>query len=181
MLRSSISNHNIEKVEFLPDEIMIYVSRDWCNTALRYLRKYEYYGDLLDRLDYSLSIRNVDGRENYPVHRYILMAAGDIKKLVSICGGETLCCNFPYNYEDIANTFLEDKLGTLKSNIEILMDEDMVDDVFKIIDDLDDEYLIKLALIYVKYLYNKKMEAIIDEINVSRKRVLGIINRKLYL
>ena len=180
MLRSIVSNHNIEKVELLPDDIMLYVSRDWCNSTLTRLRKYEYYGELMDKLDYLLSLKNTGARENHPNPRYILLSVGDIKKLISLCGGETFCCNFPYNYDDISLHFLEDTLGSFKLEIEILMNKNNIDDILMMIDNLEDEYLMKLSLIYAKYLYNKKMDAMIEEINVSKRRVLGIINGRLY-
>jgi len=180
MLRSIVSNHNIEKIELLPDDIMLYVNRNWCNSSLARLREYEYYGELIDRLDYLLSLRNNDTRGNYPNPRYILLSAGDIKKLVSLCGGETLCCNFPYNYDEIAMHFLDDTLGVFKLEIEIMMDKNMIGDILMMIDNLEDEYLMMLSLIYVKYLYNKKMDAMIEEINVSKRKVLGLINGKLY-
>ena len=180
MLRSVVSNHNIEKVELLPDDIMLYVNRDWCNCALTRLKEYEYYGDLMDRLNYLLSLRNTGTRENYPNTRYILLSAGDIKRLISLCGGETFCCNFPYNYDTIAMNFLEDKLGSFKLELEVLMDRNMVEDILMMIDALDDKYLMKLSLIYVKYLYNKKMDAMIEQINVNKRKVLGLVNSRLY-
>ena len=180
MLRSIISNHNVEKIELLPDDIMLYVSRDWCNYTLVRLKEYECYGELMDRLNYFLSLKIFASRENYPEPRYILLSAGDIKKLVSLCGGETLCCHFPYNYDDIAMNFLNDKLGAFKNQIESLMDRNMLEDILIMIDGLSDEYLMKLSLIYVKYLYNKKINAMIEEINVSKRKILGIINDRLY-
>lgn len=180
MLNSSVNNQNIEKVELLPDDIMMYVSRDWCNCALRHLKEYEYYGDLLDRLDYLLSSKNVDESSNRSISRHILMSVRDIKKLLSLCGGETFYCIFPYNYDEISNKFLEDNLGITKVNIEILIDEYKIEDIFKLIDALDDDYLKKISFIYMKYLYNRKTEEIIENIYTAKRRVLGLINDKLY-
>ena len=78
MLRSIVSNYNIEKVELLPDDIMIYVNRDWCNCTLTRLREYEYYGDLIDKLNYLLSIENVGISDNHRNPRYILLSVVDI-------------------------------------------------------------------------------------------------------
>lgn len=180
MLRSIVSNHNIEKVELLPDDIMIYVNRDWCNCTLMRLKEYEYYGYLIDKLNYLLSIENVGISDNHRNPRYILLSVGDVKKLVSLCGGETLCCIFPYNFDDIAMSFLDNILDTFKLEIETLVDKNMFDKILMMIDNLDDEYLRKLSLIYVKYLYNKKMDAMIEEINVSKRKILSVINGKLY-
>lgn len=180
MLGSIVSNHYVERIELLPDDIEIYVNRTWCSYVVTYLQIMEYSGDLLNMVSSLLVPRNIDGRPNISIPRFILMPVGDIKKLISICGCETLCCNFPYNYDEIASKFLEDKLGIIKTKIELLMEEDKIEDTFKIIDEIEDEYLKKLSLIYMKSIHGKKTEEIIEDVKNSRRKTINIINGRLY-
>lgn len=179
MLSSVVNNHYVEKIELLPDDIEIYVNRTWCSYVVANLQLMEYSGDLLNIVSSLLVPRNIDERTSLSVPRFILMSVRDIKQILSICGAETLCCNFPYNYDEISNKFLEEKLGYIKWKIDLLVEEDKIDDVLMLIDEIDDYYVRKLSLIYMKFLYNKKTEKIIESVRISRKRTIGVINDKL--
>jgi len=180
MFRSKVSNNFVEKIIFLPDEITIDVAKSWCNNAISDLRASEQYGELLDKVTYLMSLQDYQTVQSLYPSRFITMSVGDIKELINVCEIETFCCTLPYNYDALANKFLEDKLGVIKIQIELLMAENKIDETFELINSSEGEYLRKLSLLYMKFIYSNQINRIIEDIKVSRRKTINLINGKLY-
>jgi len=180
MLGNKVINFHTEKIELLPDDIEILVSRQWCNYVITYLTINQEHWDLVHMISHLVEPKTRPGSDITYTPRFVPMTVGTIKKLISMCGDGTLCCSFPYNYDEIANKFLENKLGGIKIKIELLMADDKVYDVFELITTMEDEYLKRLALLYMKTIHNKKTEEIIENVQNSRRRTVNQINHRLY-
>lgn len=179
-MRSIIGNHYVEKIEFLPDEIELDVSKVWCGYVITYLITMEMHGELLNMVK-SLVAPQMHYEETSIINvpRFVKMSVGNIKKLVDICGDNNLCCSFPYNYDELADKFVEDKLGAIKIKIELLMADDKVDETFQFIDGIQDEYQKKLSLLYMKCIHDRKTQTIVEDIKNARKRTVNEIYGRL--
>lgn len=162
-----IVNGYVEKIQYLPNDFEISVSKSWCSYVIGRLRFLEYF-ELSDYLD-SLIDKNID---IYNDPRYIKMSIYLIKEILSICGDLNFECVIPYNYDNIIDTMLCDQLSEIKSTIEFLIEKNKIDDVLLVINNIDNKETKRLALLCAKIYYNKCTEQILDEIKNSKKRTL---------
>lgn len=180
MLDNKVKNEYIEKMELLPDEMSILVGKSWCFYILSQLTIRGDRADLLDMVnDYISTIR----RNNRPlayVPRYVTMSVGDVKKLSFVCDVANFNFVLPQNYDEAVNYFVSEKLGVLKNKLELLIIDNKINEAFKLIDNIEDIYLKKLSLIYVKYIHNMETERKIMNINISRKKIISQIDAILY-
>ena len=166
MVKQTVNGY-VEKIQYLPDNFEISVSKSWCSYAMVRLQFLEYF-ELLDSLDLLLNTNN-DMDNN---SRYINMSIYIIKKILSICGDLNFECIIPYNYDDIIEAMLCDQLGEIKSKIEFLIQNDKIDDVLVMIYNFDNVKIKHFASLCAKIYYNKCTEQILEEIRSSRKRTL---------
>lgn len=178
-MRRTLDNHYVEKIQFLPDEIELYVSRVWCCHVVTCLNIMEMHRELLNMVSELVSPQSQYKTSVLGVPRFVKMSVGNIKKLVNICGDNNLCCCFPCNYDELANKFIEDKLGATKIEIELLMADDKIDETFQFIDSIKDEYQRKLSLLYMKFIHDSKTQNIIEDIKKARKKTVNKIYDKL--
>lgn len=180
MFKNNIRNQHAEKIEFLPDEYSIEVTRIWCQSMITILQYNEDYLELLNMMNFYV-YNAYQKNESYGLPtNYISMSVGDIKKIMDVCGDGSFCCIFPYDYEKVSNEYLEDKLGILKGQIDLLMTDDNIDDAINIILTIDDINLKRLSLIYIKYLYNLNTQKKVEELTNVRRKSIYKINSILY-
>lgn len=172
-------NNSIDKIMFLPDDIEIDVSKLWCQKAISYLIEKEMYDEQLDNIVNYLSLCDKKNQEMLFPSRFVRITVGDVKKLINIDNVYTFCCIFPYNYDELANKYLEGILGGIKIQIELLSVDNRIEDCLQLIDNINDGYLKKLSLCYMKYIYNVQTKKIIEDITISRKKAITLINNRL--
>lgn len=171
-----IGNCHLEKLEFLPDEIELAVTKSWCYSVISIMERMDLCEDLIyvvNNCIYSSEFKH-DSSGYYS--KYVTMSVSNIKKIISVCGGETLVYVLPYNYDQISNNFLCSKLGDLKFKIDTLMNLDDYEAVMNLIMSINDTYLKRLALVYMKYLYMIQTEKKIISFKNSRKKIINKIN-----
>ena len=177
MVKNITDSNNFEKILLLPDECEIAVTRSWCFSVIKELSIRKGYAHLLRFVRESADI---SCEKTVYVPNYVTMTVGDVKKLVDVCGWDSLCCIFPHNYDDIVDSFLYTRLDKFKNVIEVLMESDKIDVVLELIDYIEDEHAKKMALIYMKMLYNARGERTVISIKNSRKKTINNINNRLY-
>lgn len=176
MLVKSVSNDYIEKLEFLPDEIELTITQSWCYSVIATMERMESYEELIYLINACIYNSGYAHDFTREPPKYVKMRVGDIKKIINICGMETLCYILPYNYHQISNDFLYDKLGDLKDKIEVFVSLEQYDEALYLINNLNDIYLKRLALKYVKYIYAIQTENKINFLKKSRKFFINKIN-----
>lgn len=172
----SVGNDYIEKLEFLPDEIELTITQSWCYSVISTMEKMESYEELIYMINACICNSDYTRDSTRNVPKYVKMRVGDIKKIINICGMETLCYVLPYNYLQLSSDFLYDKLGDLKDKIEVLVGLGQYDEALDLINNLNDIDLKILALKYVKYIYAIHTENKINLLKRARKSFINKIN-----
>lgn len=178
MYKNFINNSQIEMIELLPDDVVIDVSKVWCSHIISFLRNSEYDDNLLNMLNFIIS--NQSQNDFFPNYRFIKMYVGDIKKIINLCDNGVFCCILPYNYSELSNKFLEDNLGALKIKIDLFIANNKINELFALIEQLDNDYIKRLSFLYAKFIYNNETSRIVEEIRDSRKRTISEFNNRLY-
>ena len=175
----SVGNCYVEKIEFLPDEIELAVTKTWCCSVISTLERMDLGEDLIYII--NACIYSDKHKHDSPGHisRYVIMPVKDIKRIINICGEDTLCYILPYNYEQVANDFLCSKLGDTKIKIEAFMDLEDYDAAFNLINNISDEYLKRLSLIYMKSIYRIQTEDKITTFRNSRRILVNKIDSSI--
>ena len=123
-----VDNTYLDKLEFLPDEVELAVPKSWCYSAISIMERME----LCEELIYMINSCIYSGEHKHDspgnVSKYVKMSVGNVKKIIRICGKETLCYILPYNYEKLSIDFLCNTLGELKNQIENFVDLEKYDD-----------------------------------------------------
>ena len=173
-------NYYVEKMEFLPDDVNIAVARNWCFYVATFLNSTGNHENLYNLINKYISTFKKIQKGSIYVPGYITMSVGDARKLVDVCGTTNFCCAFPCDYDDIANEFLTTKLGVTKDLILSLISDNKVEAAFDLIDTIEDDYLRKLSLLYMREIYNTKEQTVIETFKNTRRRTINNINSRLY-
>lgn len=180
MLENRINIFDVEKIELLPDEMDIFVSRAWCFYVSSQLTIAKVNNDLLDIINSYIyaNIRNT--RPLTYVSKYVKMQVYHLKKLIGVCNNENFSCCLPLNYDDIINEFVYTKLGNNKHLIDSLIIDNNVDEVFSFVENIEDKSIKRIALIYAKHVHSLETDRKIMDLNIARKRIFGKINSMLH-
>ena len=170
-------NSYVEKLELLPDHIELLVNKSWCYSVISIMERVELCEDLICIVNTCIyngeygndSYRNID-------NKYVKISVGIIKRIINICGKETLYYILPDNYERLSNDFLCSELGDLKPQIDNLIDLEKYDQAFDLISNMGNIFLKRLALIYMKYIYTNQTEKKITFFKKSRKPFINKID-----
>lgn len=181
MFKSLHNNHHVEKIQFLPDDFLLDVTMSWCTSVISILRyKEEDHGDLL----YMMIMHVEATRQRYTGNsyhtEYVTMSVGNIMKIISVCGDCAFCCIFPYDYDKVAQQFVTDYLGVTKIQIDLLFSENKMNEIFELINMIEDNNVKRLALLYIKSIYSIQTEEMITKLKNSRTKVISEINSILY-
>jgi len=180
MFERNICNQHVEKIEFLPDEYEIDVTRIWCQSMIAILERKEDYWELLNIINcYVHNAYEKNKLSGLPTN-YVTIPVGKIKRIIEVCGEGCFCCVFPYDYDKIADDFLNNKLGNIKNRIDLLLLDDNLDEAIKIALSLADIYLKRLSLLYIKSIYNMHTKKMIEEFTNARRKSIHKINSILY-
>ena len=171
-----VDNTYLDKLEFLPDEVELAVPKSWCYSAISIMERME----LCEELIYMINSCIYSGEHKHDspgnVSKYVKMSVGNVKKIIRICGKETLCYILPYNYGLISNDFLCNKLGNLKFQIDALVNSEDYDTALNLIMDIKDISKKHLALVYMKSIYIIQTENKIVFFKNSRRALVHKIN-----
>lgn len=177
MLGSGSNRTYVEEIEFLPDDFILDVSKFWFSQAINYLHTREEYSDLLHSANFISKQNDSDNALTYRPSSYVKVPVHIVKRLIAIYGSETLFYMLPYNYNAISEQFVLEKLEDRKGQIEKLVYDNQMEEAFLLIDVMENSPLKRLSWLYMKYIYNKKTELIIEDVKASRKRTIEKINR----
>ena len=167
----------VEKLYFLPNDVELMVTKSWCYSVISSLEKIELCEDLICLINTRIYDSECDDNLYSEIgNNYVKMSVGNIKKIIDICGKETLCYILPYNYEKLSFDFLCNTLGELKNQIENFVDLEKYDDALCLINNVNNIYLKRIALIYMKYIYMIQTEKKITFFKRTRKLFVNKID-----
>lgn len=180
MRNNNVINSYLEKIELLPDDCEIAVSRVWCSYAAIEITKTSKNDELVKMINSITKMPYQKSRPLAYVPRYVTLVVRDIKIITSLCDVSNFNCCFPENYDKIMTVYLSSILGDIKDKIEYLMKEDCVDNVLNLIETVEDVKLKRIALLYTKYVHNLEYERKIMDFNITRIKTIKKIDSKIY-
>lgn len=180
MKNKKIINSYLEKIELLPDDCDVAVSRVWCAYAATEIAKSNKDNELAEKLSFIARRVYDKDRPLAYVPKYVTLNVRDIKNIVALCDASNFNCCFPANYEEIITIYLSTILGEFKDKIDFLMNGDLVDNTLNLIDSIEDGSLKRIALLYTKYIHNIQYERKIMDFNITKIKTIKKIDSKIY-
>lgn len=164
-----VDNNYMYKINFLPDEIDVVVTKQWCSSVISILSSFGIYSELIDTI--SGCVEDAEHRHDSPsfVNRNAIMSVRLVKQILEICGEDTFTFIPSLNYKLLSEQFLSIKLGDIKGKIEDYVNKEDYDMALALIDTIDDNDLKCLALMYIKTLYEVQTEEQVKNLCIRRR------------
>ena len=174
-----VNNNYVDKIIFLPDDTLVVVNISWCTSCMHFLENGGLYEELVESINTSIQHSTCMHDSPSFVSKHVRIKVGILKQILVVCGSDTFTFIPPHNYSQLSNEFLCTMLGDKKIKIEMCMETQDYDGALSLIDMITDSNLKRMALVYMKTIYERQTEEEVANLLTRRRTYLNKVKERI--